>query len=60
MDLHYLLNMHDLLPRDIRDFPWRYNYNGDIFCEDVQIGHLQNVELAKFFVEVHNEILKDM
>jgi hypothetical protein len=52
--------MHDLLPREVRDFSWRYDFNGNIFCEDVQIGHLQNVELAKFFVEVHNEIQGDM
>lgn len=59
MDLHYILNMHDLLPRDVRDLPWNYDSKGNIFCEDTPIGNL-DVKLAKFFVEVHNEILKDM
>lgn len=50
---------HNLLPPDIRDFPWKFDCKGAVLCNDTQIGDFQgNMKLARFIANIHNKILK--
>lgn len=60
MDLYKIYSSHDKLSEDIKDIPWRFDCKGSVLCQGIQICDCQgNMEMARFIVTVHNQILID-